>query len=207
VNRTNIYIILHNEREMGSDSVSDPKKPRRRRFIRGITGVAIGVAVAGCRAPGTSQPDDSDTTGSPAGADEATVPDTDTPTETDSGGDNSVPAAVREHLSDVGNFAGTLRDRTGEETVTVDVGAAGNGGNFAFAPPAIEISVGTTVQWEWTGNGGAHNVVELDERFTSGPAVSGTGVQFERAFGEPGVYNYYCNPHRALGMKGSIVVR
>lgn len=184
-----------------------PKKPPRRRFIRGITGAAISVAVAGCRAPGTAQQNDNDTTSSPPGTDEATVPETNTPTETDSGGDNGVPASVREHLSDVSNFDGTLRDRTGEETVTVDVGAAGNGGNFAFAPPAIEISVGTTVQWEWTGNGGAHNVVEVDERFTSGPSVSGTGVQFERAFEEPGVYNYYCNPHRALGMKASIVVR
>ena len=49
-------------------------------------------------------------------------------------------------------------DRTGQSSVEVAVGAAGNGGNFAFGPAAVKVSKGTKVVWEWNGKGGTHNV-------------------------------------------------
>lgn len=104
----------------------------------------------------------------------------------------------------VDSFDGT-KDETGAATTTVMVGAEGNGGNFAFGPTAILVDAGTTITWEWTGEGGAHNVVSTDGSFRSGdPVASGT---FEYTFDDPGVYTYYCDPHRGLGMKGAVVVR
>jgi len=55
-------------------------------------------------------------------------------------------------------------DRTDESTVTVAVGADDG---FAFEPAAICVTTGTTVVWEWTGEGGRHNVVERDGAFAS----------------------------------------
>ncbi|MFB6354485.1 MAG: halocyanin domain-containing protein [Halobacteriales archaeon] len=109
---------------------------------------------------------------------------------------------------EVGNYVGDTVDRRGESEVTVAVGAQGNGGYFAFDPPALWIDPGTTVRFEWTGRGSAHNVVgesgpaDLD----SGDPVSEPGVHYEYTFEETGINTYYCLPHLALGMKGGIAV-
>ena len=109
------------------------------------------------------------------------------------------------YLDDVGNYDGTVVDATGEGQASVSVGAAGNGGNFAFDPPAIHVDSGTTVTWEWTGKGGSHNVVHEDGDFES-DLVGEEGATFEHTFEEDGIYKYYCQPHKTLGMKAAIVV-
>ena len=67
--------------------------------------------------------------------------------------------AVGDWLAETDNYGRSVTDMTGSGSVEVAVGAEGNGGNFAFEPAAIRVSPGTTVNWTWTGNGGAHNVV------------------------------------------------
>jgi len=113
---------------------------------------------------------------------------------------------IESYLSDVENYDGTIVDETGSETVTVTVGAEGNGGAFAFEPAAVQVDPGTTVEWEWTGEGGGHNVVHEEDEFNSGEPVAEAGVNFEYTFEEEGVYLYYCAPHEGLGMKGAIAV-
>ena len=93
-------------------------------------------------------------------------------------------------------------DRTGERTVTVDVGA-GNG--LEFDPVNITVDVGTTVVWEWTGQGGAHDVVAENGAFES-ELVDEAGHTFEHTFDDPGTYEYVCTPHQTSGMVGSVEV-
>ncbi|WP_255151786.1 halocyanin domain-containing protein [Halorarius halobius] len=92
-------------------------------------------------------------------------------------------------------------DRTGNATVEVAVGAEGNGGAFGFGPPVVRVDPGTTVRWTWTQ--GSHNVVAKDGRFESPMQSEGS---FERTFETAGVAKYYCAPHKAMGMKGAVVV-
>jgi halocyanin-like protein len=110
------------------------------------------------------------------------------------------------YLDDVGNFDGSVADATGQGEVSVAVGAEGNGGNLAFDPPAVHVDNGATVVWEWTGEGGAHNVIHEDGDAFESELTAESGVTFEHTFEEDGVYNYYCQPHKSLGMKGSVVV-
>ncbi|WP_123620803.1 halocyanin domain-containing protein [Halorubrum sp. CSM-61] len=108
-------------------------------------------------------------------------------------------------LDDVDNYDGT-HDYTGQDEVTVAVGAVDG---LKFGPAAILIDPGTTVVWEWTGEGGAHNVVADDGTFDSGETVSEEGTTFEYTFddAEDGdTFNYLCTPHEAVGMKGSVAV-
>jgi len=107
-------------------------------------------------------------------------------------------------FSDVGNYDGTV-DWTGQDSVTVDVGAEGNGGNYAFEPAAIAVDPGTTVTWEWTGDGGGHNVVHEGGDFESDQS-SAEGFTFEQTFEDAGTYQYVCTPHRSQGMKGAVYV-
>lgn len=117
------------------------------------------------------------------------------------------------YLSDTENFEGETADATGMSEVTVNVGAGTSG--LLFDPAAVVIEPGTTVKWNWTGNGGAHNVYHDDQvssveeqLFFSGEAANTSGVQYEFTFesSNTGMHPYVCQPHRALNMKGAIIV-
>ncbi len=154
----------------------------RREFVRTAGGATGAVATLGAAGPAAAQE---------GGEGGETVP--------DYGG----------YLDPVGNFSGpgSTVDATGQDTVTVEVGVEANGGAFGFGPPAVHVDNGATVEFEWTGEGGGHNVVsDGDGPLDSGSAVSSAGVNYEYTFEEDGVYNYYCAPHQGLNMKGSIVV-
>ena len=108
-------------------------------------------------------------------------------------------------MSDVGNYS-EVADATGQDEVTITVGAEGNGGAFAFGPPAVQIDPGTTVVWEWNGEGGQHNVVAEEGGDFESELTAEAGTTFEQTLEEEGVVKYFCQPHRALGMKGVVVV-
>lgn len=105
------------------------------------------------------------------------------------------------HLDDVPNYEGTL-DLTDRDEVRIENGA---GDGLQFEPPAVQISTGTTVVWEWTGQGGDHNVVAEDGSFES-ETTAAAGHEFSHTFEEPGTHPYTCTPHEAVGMKGAITV-
>lgn len=151
----------------------------RRRYVQALGALAAGT-VAGCADGG---------------------PDRGTP------GTIEAPGRVAAYLSETSNFEGYMTDETDAERPSVAVGAEGNGGFFAFDPPAMRIATETTVVWEWTGRGADHNVVEESDYFSSGESVSGEDATFELGFQEPGIYRYYCGPHEGVEMKGALVVR
>jgi halocyanin-like protein len=140
------------------------------------------------------------------GGDPATETETDDPaTATEAGGAGDERPDFGGHLDDANGMDGSVADRTGEETVTIEVGAGDSG--YAFSPPAVHVDAGATVRWEWTGEGGAHNVVSVgDGPLDSGSVVGEPGVRYEFTFEADGVYNYTCLPHRSVGMRGSVVV-
>lgn len=123
------------------------------------------------------------------------------------GQESDAPPDYGGWLDNVGNYDGTTADRTGQSTVTVMVGAEGNGGSLAFDPPAVHVDNGATVRWEWTGEGGSHTVTSPDSApLDSGDAIAEAGVHYEYTFGSDGIYRYRCQPHEGLGMKGAVVV-
>lgn len=108
-------------------------------------------------------------------------------------------------FDNVSNYEGTL-DYRGESEVRVDVGVAGGIGFFKYGPPAIAVSPGTEVVWEWTGRGGAHNVVAEQGRFDSGDPIDADNETFTVTFERPAVYRYLCEPHQSQGMRGAVFV-
>ena len=107
------------------------------------------------------------------------------------------------YLDGANGYGGEVVDATGQSDVTVEVGA---GDGLAFGPTAVHVDNGATVTWEWTGNGGAHNVVSDDGVFESGSPAGQAGTTFQYTFEEDGIYNYYCSPHQSVGMLASVVV-
>ncbi|WP_423746956.1 halocyanin domain-containing protein (plasmid) [Haladaptatus sp. SPP-AMP-3] len=97
---------------------------------------------------------------------------------------------------------------TGKDAVTITVGADGNGGPYAFKPPAVRITPGTIVTFKWVSN--AHNVLPTDQpeevNWKGEPKTKTSGYSFNSTFDSAGTYKYVCEPHRSMGMKGAIVV-
>jgi halocyanin-like protein len=109
-------------------------------------------------------------------------------------------------FENVPHFEG-FEDHRAEEEVRVMVGAGKNG--FLFDPPAITITPGTTVVWEWTGEGGQHVVAERDGAWQNPEGlVESEEHSWSREFtrSNAGTHLYECWPHRSSGMKGGIFV-
>jgi len=106
------------------------------------------------------------------------------------------------------NYDGTTVDETGADQVTVTVGSDGEGGTAAFDPPAVSVSQGTTVTFEWASNN--HNLLvdaQPDGADWGGhEPFENEGFSVEHTFETSGVYTYYCEPHLGIGMKGVVEV-
>ncbi|KAG0057820.1 hypothetical protein BGZ83_000007 [Gryganskiella cystojenkinii] len=79
-----------------------------------------------------------------------------------------------------------------------------------FDPPHIEINKGDSVAW--TVKVGQHNVIHGDNcqsqgaKFKSSMMTPGAPSYIYR-FDQVGTYPYFCEPHCALNMKGSVTVK
>ena len=103
---------------------------------------------------------------------------------------------------------GTYQDARGESEVTVAVGAGEQG--LSFDATELWVDTGTTITWEWTGEGGAHNVqtVEGEAGLDSGDPTGEEGHTYEYEVTEEdaGITHYHCVPHTSVGMHGGIAV-
>jgi len=96
-----------------------------------------------------------------------------------------------------------IRDFRYDDPPTVYLGVSNT---KSFSPPAIKVTPGTTVTWEWVGDNAEHNVVAADGTFDSGYPISKAGNTFEYKFETEGTYKYVSEPHESAGMKGVVVV-
>ena len=152
----------------------------RRALLRGVAGATAASTAAGTAAAQEGEGEDEG--GNGGGGERPVMPD---------------------YLSDANDQG--YEDHRGESEVTVEVGAGGEG--LAFGPTLVWVDEGTKVTWEWTGEGGAHNVVaNAGGDFRSGDPVDNEGETFTHAFESGGMAEYYCSPHEDLGMKGAVAV-
>ncbi len=107
-----------------------------------------------------------------------------------------------------GNDSSKSDEKPADKTVTV-----GANGSYKFDPEHLTITTGTTVAWEWKSN--LHNIV-VDKQ-PDGANWKGTpggrgktynkGYRYTYTFDVAGKYHYYCNPHRSIGMVGTVTVK
>ena len=107
---------------------------------------------------------------------------------------------------------------------TVEVKMIGDGQTYKFDPANVTIKAGDGVKFTMV-SGGPHNVAFLDvpaaakaqlmanmpnqmKELTS-PMMMNPNENYTVSFAKvtPGAYNYHCEPHAAMGMKGTITVQ
>jgi len=89
---------------------------------------------------------------------------------------------------------------TAVPATTVAGGATITVANFQFSPADVEITVGQTVAFNFTG--GTHTASAVDGSWSSGEKSS--GGNFEISFDQPGTYAFVCQIHGS--MQGTITV-
>ncbi|RJU81595.1 MAG: hypothetical protein DWB99_05995 [Candidatus Poseidoniales archaeon] len=87
-----------------------------------------------------------------------------------------------------------------EHTITVD------GTNLRFYPDSLTINEGDTVKFMWGGEILPHNSVEENGVFDSGEPEREVDYSYTFGFEQAGSYDYFCEPHQAVGMDGIITV-
>jgi plastocyanin len=118
-------------------------------------------------------------------------------------------------------YCGTTPPTTTTTTLPNTV-LVGPGGQLRFMPNTLTVHVGDTVHWLWESSG--HSVVsgtvvggveQPDGKFCSPNDTNCTGAVFTSIAGDTyahlfsmtGTFPYYCQPHGALGMTGTITVQ
>ncbi|MFC6732227.1 MULTISPECIES: plastocyanin/azurin family copper-binding protein [unclassified Haladaptatus] len=88
--------------------------------------------------------------------------------------------------------------------------AVGPGGDLVFSPGTEEplyASPGTTVKFVWESDN--HNIVvdsQPGSSWEGHESLENEGFETEFTFEELGTYAYHCQPHKASGMVGEIVI-
>jgi plastocyanin len=122
---------------------------------------------------------------------------------------------VSHHLLAISLVAG-LAGCGGSENPTDPGGDGGNGDDddvvtiilsgTSFTPSSRTVSVGTTVRWS-NSDGASHTATPDGHSEWAEWSTTSAGQTFEHTFNTAGTYAYYCVPHQALGMTGTITVQ
>ena len=78
-----------------------------------------------------------------------------------------------------------------------------NGNRMVFSQEILEVGAGSTVKWVPTDKG--HNV-EIIASPNDMKFKSKNGKEASVTFETPGIYYYWCTPHKGMGMIGLVVV-
>lgn len=84
-------------------------------------------------------------------------------------------------------------------TVTVD--------GLSFSPANVTISPGQTVVWTKQDNGTRHTITPRGHSQWNSVESSGTGEMLRVTFNTAGQYEYFCQPHLASQMVGTVTVQ
>ncbi|WP_419181068.1 plastocyanin/azurin family copper-binding protein [Haloarcula rara] len=168
----------------------------------GVTSSVAVVGLAGCSGGGsTDNPEGGDTTATP-------TEDHHDATDTESG--------HHEEEGDHDDGGHGHDEEIGDPTDTAEVAMLTADDGQHFEPHVVRVNIGGTVTF--VNESGSHStaayhpdndqpqlVPDGAQAWDSG-LLSETGATFEHTFETEGVYHYYCAPHEALGMIGSVIV-
>ena len=99
-----------------------------------------------------------------------------------------------------GNLTVEEEQETEVHVVTVD------STNLRFTPSTLTINEGDTLRFVWGGQALPHNSVEENGVFDSGDPERAVDYGHVFDYDSAGTYSFFCEPHEAVGMTGSVTV-
>ena len=98
-------------------------------------------------------------------------------------------------------FAATTANATTIEMLNKDA----DGNKMVYSQEIAKIATGDTVTWVPTSKGHNVEIIAAPEGFDI-PKKSKNGKEVAITFDVPGVYYYWCTPHKGMGMIGLVIV-
>lgn len=80
-----------------------------------------------------------------------------------------------------------------------------NGNKMVYSKEVAEVAVGDTITWLPASKGHNVEIIAAPEGFEI-PKKSKNSKEVSITFDVPGVYYYWCTPHKGMGMIGLVVV-
>jgi len=181
----------------------------RRRFLRAAAAAGVPVALAGCTGDGD---DGGDGGGDPTATDEPTATATEEPTNSPTATDGATDSPTPTDEPTATETPTATAEPTPTATATPEPDqrvVVAPDGRLRFDPESFTVSAGDTVLWEWASGG--HNVspdVQPDGADWPGDddTLYSSGHTHVHTFDVTGTYEYFCQPHRSSGMRGSFTV-
>ena len=106
------------------------------------------------------------------------------------------PTLVSENLLEIGQISKVVKITNKDQ---------GGSGVYEFSPSELNFNVGEAILFEMTAEKEFHTFpideIEIDE-----VGDGGQTTKFQISFDRPGVFRFYCIPHEAFGMVGTITV-
>ena len=99
-----------------------------------------------------------------------------------------------------GNLGFEMEQETETHVVTVD------STNLRFTPSTLTINEGDTLRFVWGGQALPQNSVEENGVFDSGDPERTLDYGHVFDYDSAGTYSFFCEPHQAVGMTGSVTV-
>ena len=99
-----------------------------------------------------------------------------------------------------GNLGFEIEEETETHVVTVD------STNLRFTHSTLTINEGDTLRFVWGGQALPHNSVEENGVFDSGDPERTLDYGHVFDYDSAGTYSFFCEPHQAVGMTGSVTV-
>jgi len=99
-----------------------------------------------------------------------------------------------------GNLGFEIEEETETHVITVD------STNLRFTPSTLTINEGDTLRFVWGGQALPHNSVEENGVFDSGDPERNLDYGHVFDYDSAGTYSFFCEPHQAVGMTGSVTV-
>lgn len=164
-----------------------------------LTGSAAVIGVAGCA-------------GAPANDAQNQAQATEAPQTTTEAAEDGHDDGESGHSDEEGGHDEAI----GAPTDTAEVKMVSTDNGYHFEPHVVRVNVGGTVTFH--NESGTHSTTayhpdnDQPQLVPDGAAawdsgiLSEEGATFEHTFETEGVYHYYCTPHEALGMIGTVIV-
>jgi plastocyanin len=99
-----------------------------------------------------------------------------------------------------------------EETVSIELAPGSNQetyeitlGDSSFTPPQLTVAPGSRIRWV-SASTMAHTITPSGHDAWARAEITNQGQTFEAVLNNPGEFEYFCEPHAALGMAGVIWV-
>ena len=125
--------------------------------------------------------------------------------QTDTTTSTPTPTSLQQDSSPAANESGDESQSEDNDGIVKEIEVSNEGLNFT--PETITVNRGDVVRIIYTSVGDTHTFTLPEFNADTGNVAAGEQATVEFVASAPGSFEFYCTPHRDMGMTGTLVVK